>query len=236
MKNNEHSLNKSDNTKDKNGYTPLMYAINANDQTEVTRLLANKDIDLSVKDNDGNTALMIAAYLGHISIVRTLLEKGAKHKLSFFDHYFYTPSVYNILKSYASNEELAREALFALLLYITAFSVVGIFGILFIPVVHLFITFAKAGIPLIPNFAFVFGFCSCVGLVAGLGLYVVDLSLRMFLSFHPTERLVNNSMPVVNSGSLEKGAFFQRDVATGQLNQKEGASCHSKNRSWWASA
>ena len=191
MKNNEHSLNKSDNTKDKNGYTPLMYAIDANDQTEVTRLLANKDIDLSVKDNDGNTALMIAAYLGHISIVRTLLEKGAKHKLSFFDQYFYTPPVYNILKSYASEEELVRDALYTYLLYITAFSVVGILGMLIIPSVPLFVAF---------------------GLVMGQGLTVVDLILRMFLSFDPAERLVNNSMPVVNSGSLEKGAPSSGDV------------------------
>jgi len=179
------------NNKDQYGYTPLMLAVHDNDQAAVKSFLSQKDIDLSVKDNDGNTALMIAAYLGHISIVKTLLENGAQHKLSFFDHYFYTPSVYSILKSYASEEELAQDSLFTMLVYIMAFSVVGIIVILFIPRVPLFIEF---------------------GLVVGLGLYVADLTLRMFAQFHATEHSVNNDMQGVNSDFLKTGAPSFGDV------------------------
>jgi ankyrin repeat protein len=45
--------------------------------TEIVQLLLEKGADVNAKDDDGRTALMLAAEKGHTEIVQLLLERGA---------------------------------------------------------------------------------------------------------------------------------------------------------------
>ena len=69
------------NTRDKNGWTPLMYAASyARPAPEILQVLLAKGADVNAKDNAGDTTLSIAIVrhnTGLMDIVRFLLEKGA---------------------------------------------------------------------------------------------------------------------------------------------------------------
>lgn len=59
------------------GYTPLMYAVDANHPDTVS-LLISKKADVNTRDEMGETPLMIAAALGHYKIVQILIANYAK--------------------------------------------------------------------------------------------------------------------------------------------------------------
>eukprot|EP00042_Codosiga_hollandica_P037410 m.293983 g.293983 ORF g.293983 m.293983 type:complete len:305 (+) comp55127_c0_seq23:6-920(+) len=63
------------NIKDKAG-TALHYAVLYN-RIEMLQLFLKEDIDCNVLDKDGRTALMWAAYKGHVACARALIEAGA---------------------------------------------------------------------------------------------------------------------------------------------------------------
>src|SRR5271157_4651140 len=64
------------NAKDKDGYTPLIWASQYS-KIEMVNLLLVKGADVNAKTNNGNTALIIASHEGRTEIIRFLLEKGA---------------------------------------------------------------------------------------------------------------------------------------------------------------
>ena len=59
------------------GNTALMYALLNNDASSYQVLLNNAVVDVNLANADGNTALIIAASLGRVSMVRSLLARGA---------------------------------------------------------------------------------------------------------------------------------------------------------------
>ena len=66
-----------------NGYTPLMYAVNANQANTVYYLLSDKKninakADVNATDIIGGTPLMLAAALGHYKILQMLIANKAK--------------------------------------------------------------------------------------------------------------------------------------------------------------
>ena len=64
------------NTKDRDGTTPLMWAVEK-DSLEVVKGLLDNGAEVEAKDNNGQTALMDAAYRGYLKMVGLLVEKGA---------------------------------------------------------------------------------------------------------------------------------------------------------------
>lgn len=65
------------NAKDKNGITPLMYAVQSNN-TRVIQLLLSNGADVNIKNNDGDTALCIAYERDYFEAFKLLLENRAK--------------------------------------------------------------------------------------------------------------------------------------------------------------
>ena len=65
-------------TKDKNGRTPLLWAVVDQHEAEV-KLLLEKGADLETKDKDGRTPLLWAAEKKYEKVMKLLLEKGAKN-------------------------------------------------------------------------------------------------------------------------------------------------------------
>jgi ankyrin repeat protein len=66
------------NSRDKNGWTPLMYAASyAKPATEILQLLLAKGADVNAGNKEGQTALMIAAARHEGDAVKALLAKGA---------------------------------------------------------------------------------------------------------------------------------------------------------------
>ncbi|XVF85219.1 hypothetical protein PTKIN_Ptkin17bG0100300 [Pterospermum kingtungense] len=63
-------------------FSPLMFIIKANEIEAVKKLLERADIDLNEQDDDGYSALMMAASGGHVEAFRLLLCAGANIKLS----------------------------------------------------------------------------------------------------------------------------------------------------------
>lgn len=63
--------------KDKDGWTPLMWAAWSG-TTKVAAVLLERGATTEAADRQGNTALMIAAQRGNTGCVRSMLEKGAK--------------------------------------------------------------------------------------------------------------------------------------------------------------
>jgi ankyrin repeat protein len=60
--------------------TILIYAskvYNENIGTDIIEVLINLNIDVNIKDIDGNTPLYAAAFLGHLEIVKFLVDRGA---------------------------------------------------------------------------------------------------------------------------------------------------------------
>ncbi len=66
------------NAKDETGKTALLWVAPARDNPEMVRALIALGADASVKDNDGETALMIAASQDNPGIVEALLAAGVE--------------------------------------------------------------------------------------------------------------------------------------------------------------
>jgi len=64
------------NARDRNGGTPLAYAVNA-DQLDVVRLLADAGADLSARDNKGQSIMQTAQLHGNQPIIKFLSDCGA---------------------------------------------------------------------------------------------------------------------------------------------------------------
>jgi len=68
------------NTRDKDGFTPLMLAIiNCNDQT--AKKLIKKGADLNIKNNNGLTSLTLARAYAKKELIELLVKHGAKEAL-----------------------------------------------------------------------------------------------------------------------------------------------------------
>jgi ankyrin repeat protein len=65
------------NIEDKNGVTPLSWAVKQNDKVIVEQLINNLGADINAKNKEGNTALHEAIKQGSIGMVSLLKEKGA---------------------------------------------------------------------------------------------------------------------------------------------------------------
>jgi ankyrin repeat protein len=65
--------------KDKDGWTPLLYAAVTMHEA-IVRMLLDKGADVEAKNEDGRTPLLYAAERGHEAVVRMLLDKGADIK------------------------------------------------------------------------------------------------------------------------------------------------------------
>ncbi|XWS34599.1 hypothetical protein CRYUN_Cryun21dG0052200 [Craigia yunnanensis] len=63
-------------------FSPLMFLIQANETEALKKLLERADIDLNEQDDDGYSALMMAASGGHVETFKLLLCAGANIKLS----------------------------------------------------------------------------------------------------------------------------------------------------------
>ncbi len=63
-------------SKDKKGYSPLMWAAH-NGHFEVVKLLLSLEADILSRDHHGNSVLMAAVFKNHLPIVKLLLDKGA---------------------------------------------------------------------------------------------------------------------------------------------------------------
>ncbi|KAL4319920.1 hypothetical protein GQ457_18G022580 [Hibiscus cannabinus] len=63
-------------------FSPLMFYIQANEIEALKKLLERTDIKLNEQDDDGNSALMMAASGGHLEAFEILLCVGANIKLS----------------------------------------------------------------------------------------------------------------------------------------------------------
>jgi hypothetical protein len=67
------------NTRDKEGATPLMWAVDEG-ALGIAEVLLNTGAKVDVKDNDGRTPLMVAAFRGYLELAKLLLAKGANIK------------------------------------------------------------------------------------------------------------------------------------------------------------
>ncbi|MFZ8864886.1 MAG: ankyrin repeat domain-containing protein [Rickettsiales bacterium] len=65
--------------RDNYGLTLLDWSI-FNGQHKIARILLENGAEIEAKDRNGNTALLIAARLGKLDIVKLLLEKKSKYK------------------------------------------------------------------------------------------------------------------------------------------------------------
>ncbi|KAH1122537.1 hypothetical protein J1N35_005697 [Gossypium stocksii] len=63
-------------------FSPLMFTVHGNEIEALKKLLEKADVDLNEQDDDGNSALMIAASGGHLEAFELLLRAGANIKLS----------------------------------------------------------------------------------------------------------------------------------------------------------
>ncbi|KAE8687939.1 kinase family protein [Hibiscus syriacus] len=63
-------------------FSPLMFSIQANEIEALKKLLERTDIDLNEQDDDGNSAMMMAASGVHLEAFELLLRAGANIKLS----------------------------------------------------------------------------------------------------------------------------------------------------------
>jgi ankyrin repeat protein len=65
------------NARDKNGWTPLMHAVSGRHADTVAALLKRPEVDPEAREENGSTALHIAALNGDETITRLLIEHGA---------------------------------------------------------------------------------------------------------------------------------------------------------------
>ena len=64
---------KTANAKDKNGWTPLMFAVQLNSTRFVRFLMTDNRVDPNIKDKQGNSPLMAAVMLNHVGCVESIL-------------------------------------------------------------------------------------------------------------------------------------------------------------------
>lgn len=62
------------NAADENGFTPIMYAFSYPD---IVSLYIDADADLTLKNNGGETVVMVAAKVGDIRSLRRVVDAGA---------------------------------------------------------------------------------------------------------------------------------------------------------------
>ena len=65
------------NSRDKDGWTPIMVASGVGRENVIPVLLARKGIELNAENDNSWTALMIAAVMGRGTVIQLLLEAGA---------------------------------------------------------------------------------------------------------------------------------------------------------------
>lgn len=73
------------NSKTENSRTPLMYAVCLQDpgsQVKFTHLLLEKGADVNCQDEDGRTALSLACEMGHLDVVKLLVQFNADPDIS----------------------------------------------------------------------------------------------------------------------------------------------------------
>ncbi len=76
------------NKRDKDGTTPLMWAVKEGSPS-VVKALINKSAQVNAKDMDGDTPLFHAVKMGHTEVVKVLLDRGVEIEAK--DKYNYTP-------------------------------------------------------------------------------------------------------------------------------------------------
>ncbi len=95
----EHLINQGANINDQSnrGRSPLMMAVHGNSTTHnmIINLLLEHNADLELKDDQGGTALIMAAYTGNIETVRCLLN--AKADIEASDNDIWTPLIQSVL-------------------------------------------------------------------------------------------------------------------------------------------
>ena len=70
------------NAQDQWGFTQLHFAVVANNLDKVKELLEDPDIDVTLKDKEGRTALDLAKYLYYPDIADALVRVSHKQKFS----------------------------------------------------------------------------------------------------------------------------------------------------------
>lgn len=90
------------NTKDKDGWTALMYAVDKADK-KIVRLLIELGVNVNVQDDDGQTALMNAIFINADEISRMLLRNGADVNVK--DNKGQTPLM---IAAYNNNKEIGE--------------------------------------------------------------------------------------------------------------------------------
>jgi ankyrin repeat protein len=63
--------------KNKDGLTPLMFALVKDVRSEIVQALLEREADVNTTDGDGNTALMVAAHRGRTDLVNKLFEHAS---------------------------------------------------------------------------------------------------------------------------------------------------------------
>ena len=64
------------------GRTPLHWACNSNNYTDISQLAAMHDVMVNTQDNDGNTPLHIACSWGDVNVIRCLMAHCAQNEIT----------------------------------------------------------------------------------------------------------------------------------------------------------
>jgi len=73
------------NEKDKEGQTPLLFAIDCSFSLEIVQFLVEEGSNLDVQDSEGMTPLHVSHVLESNDVFEFLLSKGADHKIKSND-------------------------------------------------------------------------------------------------------------------------------------------------------
>eukprot|EP00600_Ochromonadales_sp_CCMP1393_P009608 CAMPEP_0174954688 /NCGR_PEP_ID=MMETSP0004_2-20121128/565_1 /TAXON_ID=420556 /ORGANISM="Ochromonas sp., Strain CCMP1393" /LENGTH=341 /DNA_ID=CAMNT_0016202533 /DNA_START=135 /DNA_END=1160 /DNA_ORIENTATION=+ len=74
---NEIGIGANMNVQNVHGYTPVMFAVQSNQREALVMLVREGKADVNIRERDGWTALMMAAFTGNVDLVHILLEFGA---------------------------------------------------------------------------------------------------------------------------------------------------------------
>ncbi|XP_044528716.1 2-5A-dependent ribonuclease [Gracilinanus agilis] len=95
------------NVRGEKGKTPLILAVEKEDDELVKMLLKQDGIDINETDSDGNTALLLAVEKNHFDIAKLLCESGAKadcEELINIAERKYNPKMKRLLQDYGAHE------------------------------------------------------------------------------------------------------------------------------------